>query len=199
MGLDWTEPGTRKLESTDILTWFIPVRPSLLFLFIHKHNLQTPSQPSNSFNNMAARVKETAKEEAIQVRQLAEDGIRSGAYIYPVKASIPCRTETACPASNSITGHLLLRLPPQPLVASSPQARPDSHLGRRCYYLHVPVHLRPASRHDVLHLRPTRCLLSRAAGPQRVQHSNNDPLQISPHRGQPDRHLRRHACRAWTL
>lgn len=36
---------------------------------------------------MAARVKETAKEEAIQVRQLAEDGIRSGAYIYPVKVS----------------------------------------------------------------------------------------------------------------
>jgi len=36
---------------------------------------------------MAARVKETAKEEALQVRQLAEDGLRSGAYIYPVKVS----------------------------------------------------------------------------------------------------------------
>jgi hypothetical protein len=39
---------------------------------------------------MAARVKETAKEEAIQVRKLAEDGLRSGAYIYPVKVSPMC-------------------------------------------------------------------------------------------------------------
>jgi hypothetical protein len=36
---------------------------------------------------MAARVKETAKEEALQVRQLAEDGLKSGAYIYPIKVS----------------------------------------------------------------------------------------------------------------
>jgi len=34
---------------------------------------------------MAARVKETAKEEALHVRQLAEDGVKSGAYIYPLK------------------------------------------------------------------------------------------------------------------
>jgi hypothetical protein len=36
---------------------------------------------------MAARVKETAKEEALHVRQLAEDGVKSGAYIYPIKVS----------------------------------------------------------------------------------------------------------------
>jgi hypothetical protein len=34
---------------------------------------------------MAARVKETAKEEALHVRQLAEDGVKSGAYVYPIK------------------------------------------------------------------------------------------------------------------
>lgn len=34
---------------------------------------------------MAARVKETAKDEALQVRKLAEDGLKSGAYIYPLK------------------------------------------------------------------------------------------------------------------
>ena len=36
---------------------------------------------------MSARVKETAKEEALHVRQLAEDGVKSGAYIYPIKVS----------------------------------------------------------------------------------------------------------------
>lgn len=34
---------------------------------------------------MSARVKETAKEEALHVRKLAEDGVKSGAYIYPLK------------------------------------------------------------------------------------------------------------------
>jgi hypothetical protein len=34
---------------------------------------------------MSARVKETAKDEALQVRKLAEEGLRSGAYIYPIK------------------------------------------------------------------------------------------------------------------
>ena len=36
---------------------------------------------------MADRVKETAKDEALRVRQLAEDGVKSGAYIYPLKVS----------------------------------------------------------------------------------------------------------------
>lgn len=36
---------------------------------------------------MSARVKETAKEEAQHVRQLANDGLKSGAYIYPIKVS----------------------------------------------------------------------------------------------------------------
>lgn len=34
---------------------------------------------------MADKVKETAKEEALRVRQLAEDGVKSGAYVYPIK------------------------------------------------------------------------------------------------------------------
>ena len=34
---------------------------------------------------MAARVKETAKEEAQHVRKRAEDGVKSGAYISPLK------------------------------------------------------------------------------------------------------------------
>lgn len=36
---------------------------------------------------MADKVKETAKEEALRVRQLAEDGVKSGAYVYPIKVS----------------------------------------------------------------------------------------------------------------
>lgn len=36
---------------------------------------------------MSARVKETAKEEAQHVRQLANDGLKSGAYMYPIKVS----------------------------------------------------------------------------------------------------------------
>lgn len=36
---------------------------------------------------MAARVKETAKEEALNIRHLAEDGVKSGAYVYPIKVS----------------------------------------------------------------------------------------------------------------
>ena len=34
---------------------------------------------------MSARVKETAKEEVLHVRKLAEDGVKSGAYLYPLK------------------------------------------------------------------------------------------------------------------
>lgn len=37
---------------------------------------------------MSARVKETAKEEAQQIRKLANDGVKSGAYIYPIKVSV---------------------------------------------------------------------------------------------------------------
>lgn len=37
---------------------------------------------------MSARVKETAKEEAQQIRKLANDGVKSGAYVYPIKVSI---------------------------------------------------------------------------------------------------------------
>jgi hypothetical protein len=44
------------------------------------NQLQTPQ-----YTTMAARVKETAKEEALHVRQLAEDGVKSGAYVYPIK------------------------------------------------------------------------------------------------------------------
>jgi hypothetical protein len=51
---------------------------------------------------MAARVKETAKEEALQVRQLAEDGLKSGAYIYPIKVSVPCTIYTPYQFSNTV-------------------------------------------------------------------------------------------------
>ena len=54
-------------------------------------SLLIPSSYKNSLSNtysnttMSARVKETAKEEALHVRKLAEDGVKSGAYIYPLK------------------------------------------------------------------------------------------------------------------
>lgn len=40
---------------------------------------------------MSAKVKETAKEEVQNVRKLANDGLKSGAYMYPIKV----RTDTA--------------------------------------------------------------------------------------------------------
>lgn len=36
---------------------------------------------------MSAKVKETAVEEAQRVRSLANDGFKSGAYMYPIKVS----------------------------------------------------------------------------------------------------------------
>jgi hypothetical protein len=39
---------------------------------------------------MSAKVKETAKEEVQNVRKLANDGLKSGAYMYPIKV----RTDT---------------------------------------------------------------------------------------------------------
>ena len=41
----------------------------------------------NTINKMADRVKETAKQEATRLRNIAEEGARSGAYLYPLKVS----------------------------------------------------------------------------------------------------------------
>jgi hypothetical protein len=38
---------------------------------------------------MAARVKETAKQEAEHIAHLVEDGAKSGAYIYPIRVRMP--------------------------------------------------------------------------------------------------------------
>ena len=57
---------------------------------------------------MSARVKETAKEEALHVRKLAEDGVKSGAYIYPLKVGdAECKSSTillltTCRASTTL-------------------------------------------------------------------------------------------------
>ena len=37
---------------------------------------------------MADNIKKTAKEEASRVQQIANEGVRSGAYIYPIKVSM---------------------------------------------------------------------------------------------------------------
>lgn len=37
---------------------------------------------------MSAKVKETAVQEAERVRHLAEEGVKSGAYIYPIKVRL---------------------------------------------------------------------------------------------------------------
>lgn len=39
---------------------------------------------------MSAKVKETAVQEAERVRNLAEEGVKSGAYIYPIKVRASC-------------------------------------------------------------------------------------------------------------
>lgn len=44
----------------------------------------------HKFITMSAKVKETAKEEVQNVRKLANDGLKSGAYMYPIKV----RTDT---------------------------------------------------------------------------------------------------------
>ena len=36
---------------------------------------------------MSAKIKEAAIQEADRVRHVAEDGVKSGAYIYPIKVS----------------------------------------------------------------------------------------------------------------
>jgi hypothetical protein len=58
---------------------------ALLPVFFSHNN--SPSRYIQLLENitMSARVKETAKEEALHVRKLAEDGVKSGAYIYPLK------------------------------------------------------------------------------------------------------------------
>ncbi|KAK0306285.1 hypothetical protein LTR54_015993 [Friedmanniomyces endolithicus] len=43
---------------------------------------------------MSAKVKETALEEVQRARQIAEEGARSGAYLYPLKARPLCSATT---------------------------------------------------------------------------------------------------------
>ena len=40
-------------------------------------------------DNMSARIAEAAKEEASHVKQVTLDGVQSGAYLYPIKVSVP--------------------------------------------------------------------------------------------------------------
>lgn len=37
---------------------------------------------------MADQLKETAKQELEQIKNVASEGVRSGAYVYPIKASL---------------------------------------------------------------------------------------------------------------
>jgi hypothetical protein len=47
----------------------------------------TTMSSSNQPNNVADRVKKTAREELINAKDLARSGVVSGTYLYPIKAS----------------------------------------------------------------------------------------------------------------
>jgi len=69
----------------------------------HKHHvyratkLQTTDMDQDKNNKMSSKIADTAKQEVQHVRQVAEEGAKSGAYLYPFKVrktQLPSQEET---------------------------------------------------------------------------------------------------------
>lgn len=65
---------------------------------------------------MAGKVKEVAVEEADRVKSLTRDAVRSGAYLYPLKASRPPSVISRNPDIDP--GHCILCLPSRTMEAA---------------------------------------------------------------------------------
>ena len=93
---------------------------------------------------MSEKVKEIATEDFQRARVLAQDAVRSGAYLYPIK--VGWKYDVYRNILKLRIGHRLLFHPPQFMEAPSLQTRPYRNPRTRRYRLHVCFYLSTSSR-----------------------------------------------------